>query len=69
MIASGLQLRDGDGTNLLIMGCAGMIHYNSILEDFAGLLLVEPYQAAFSLALGQIVLNLSHKSRNKIHAR
>ena len=69
MIASGLQLRDGDGTNLLIMECAGMIHYNSILEDFTGLPLVELYQTAVSLALGQIVLNLSHKSGNKIHAR
>ena len=69
MIATRLQLRDEDGTNVLIIGCAGMTHYNSILEDFSCLPLVEPYQAAVSLALGQIVLNLSHKSGNKIHAR
>ena len=69
MIAKGLQLRDEDGTNVLIMGSARMTHYNSILDDFTGLPLVEPYQAAVSLALGQIVLNLSHKSGNKIHAR
>mgnify|MGYP001392806964 CR=1 FL=1 len=68
MITTGLLLRDEDKANVLIMGCAGMAHYRSILEDATGLPVVEPCQAAVSLALGQIVLNLSHKSGNKIHA-
>ena len=68
MIATGLRLRDEDGANVLIMGCAGMAHYRSILEDATDLPVVEPCQAAVSIALGQITLNLSHKSGNKIHA-
>ena len=45
-----------------------MARYRSILEDVTGLPVVEPYQAAVSLTLGQITLNISHKSGNKIHA-
>jgi len=61
MIASGKRLRDDDGANVLIMGCAGMAHYRSILEAETGLPVVEPCQAAAAMALGQIALNLSHK--------
>jgi Asp/Glu/hydantoin racemase len=68
MIAIGHRLRDEDGANVLIMGCAGMAHYRSLLEEATGLPVVEPCQAAVSLALGQIALNLSHKSGNKINA-
>jgi allantoin racemase len=68
MIATGRQLRDIDGADVLIMGCAGMAHYRSVLEDATGLPVVEPCQAAASLALGQIALNISHKSRTIIHA-
>jgi allantoin racemase len=68
MIATGHRLRDEDGANVLIMGCAGMAHYRSLLEEATGLPVVEPCQAAVSLALGQIALNLSHKSGNKINA-
>ena len=69
MIATGHRLRDEDGANVLIMGCAGMAHYRCVLEDATGLPVVEPCQAAVSLALGQIVLTPRHKSGNKIHAR
>jgi allantoin racemase len=68
MIATGRQLRDIDGADVLIMGCAGMAHYRSVLEDATGLPVVEPCQAAASLALGQIALNISHKSGTIIHA-
>lgn len=68
MITTGIRLRDEDGAHVLIMGCAGMAHYRSILEDATGLPVVEPCQAAVSLALGQITLNLSHKSGTKTHA-
>ncbi len=61
MIATGRTLRDEDGANVLIMGCAGMADYRSRLEDAVGLPVVEPCQAAASLALGQIALTLSHK--------
>ncbi|MGJ8622479.1 MAG: aspartate/glutamate racemase family protein [Yoonia sp.] len=61
MIATGTRLRDKDGANVLIMGCAGMAHYREILESETGLPVVEPCQAAAAMALGQIALNQSHK--------
>lgn len=61
MIATGTRLRDEDGADVLIMGCAGMAHYREPLEDATGLPVVEPTQAAVSMALGQIRLSLSHK--------
>jgi len=61
MIATGKRLRDEDGANVLIMGCAGMARYRVPLEDATGLPVVEPTQAAVSMALGQIRLTLSHK--------
>lgn len=61
MIATGKRLRDQDGANVLIMGCAGMAQYRSILSAQTGLPVVEPCQAAAAMALGQIALGLSHK--------
>lgn len=63
MIATGNRLRDEDGADVLIMGCAGMAHYREPLEEATGLPIVEPTQAATSMALGQIRLSLSHKVR------
>ena len=61
MIATGKRLRDEDGANVLIMGCAGMAHYRDTLEAETGLPVVEPSQAAVAMALGQIAQRLSHK--------
>ncbi len=61
MIATGRRLRDDDGANVLIMGCAGMARYRTALEEATGLPVVEPTQAAASMALGHIRLTLSHK--------
>jgi allantoin racemase len=60
MIATGRRLRDEDGATVLIMGCAGMARYRDALEQATGLPVVEPTQAAVSMALGYITLNLSH---------
>lgn len=68
MITTGLSLRDKDGANVLVMGCAGMASYRTHLEDATGLPVVEPCQAAASMALGQIRLNLSHASKRANHA-
>ncbi|MEM9348832.1 MAG: aspartate/glutamate racemase family protein [Pseudomonadota bacterium] len=62
MIATGKNLRDEDGANVLIMGCAGMARFRKPLEDATGLPVVEPTQAATSMALGQIQLGLSHET-------
>lgn len=69
MIATGKRLRDEDGANVLIMGCAGMAHFRAPLQDATGLPVVEPCQAAVSMALGQIALRLSHKRHEADHAR
>lgn len=61
MIATGKRLRDADGANVLVMGCAGMAHYRQSLEDETGLPVVEPCQAGAALALSHIALGQSHK--------
>lgn len=68
MIATGRRLRDEDGANVLIMGCAGMARYREPLQEATGLPVVEPTQAAVSMALGQIRLTLSHKIQRADHA-
>lgn len=56
MIATGKALRDQDGADVLIMGCAGMARYRAELESATGLPVVEPCQAGVALALGQIAV-------------
>ncbi|MEO0767312.1 MAG: aspartate/glutamate racemase family protein [Pseudomonadota bacterium] len=68
MIATAKRLRDEDGANVLIMGCAGMARYRDPLEQATGLPVVEPTQAAVSAALGQICLSLSHKVQSPENA-
>lgn len=58
MIEIGTQLRDTDGADVLIMGCAGMAGYRSALQDALDLPVVEPCQAAAAMAIGRIALNL-----------
>jgi Asp/Glu/hydantoin racemase len=61
MIATGNKLRDVDGADVLIMGCAGMAQYRHLIEDATGLPVVEPCQAAAAMALGHIALGQSHR--------
>lgn len=68
MIATGKRLRDEDGADVLIMGCAGMARYRDPLQAATGLPVVEPTQAAVSMALGQIRLALSHNVQKASHA-
>lgn len=68
MIATGRRLRDEDGADVLIMGCAGLAQYRAPLERATGLPVVEPCQAAVSMALGQIALGLAHAHQGENHA-
>jgi len=61
MIATGKRLRDDDGADVLIMGCAGMAHYRDTLVAETGLPVVEPCRAAAAMALGHIALRQNHK--------
>ena len=68
MIATGKRLRDEDGADVLIMGCAGMARYRATLQEATGLPVVEPTQAAAAMALGLMRLNLSHATGKADHA-
>ena len=56
MIATGQRLRDEDGADVLIMGCAGMAAYRDAVQQATGLPVVEPCQAAAGMALARIAL-------------
>ena len=69
MIETGRTLRDIDGANVVIMGCAGMAQYRDPLEAALGLPVVEPCQVAVAQAIGHILLNLSHTPKGTTNAR
>jgi Asp/Glu/hydantoin racemase len=54
MAEIGRTLRDQDGADVLVMGCAGMARYREMLEQETGLPVVEPCQAAAGLAISRI---------------
>ena len=57
MIEVGQQLRDLDGADVLVLGCAGMAGYRDAVQRAVGLPVVEPCQAAVAMALGRVALN------------
>ncbi len=60
LIETGRALRDADGAEVLILGCAGMARYRAQLEDALGLPVIDPCQVAVATALGRIALGLRH---------
>ncbi|MCA1241130.1 aspartate/glutamate racemase family protein [Stappia stellulata] len=52
----GAQLRDSDGADVLILGCAGMAGYRRDLQQTLGIPVIDPCQAATAMALGRIAL-------------
>ena len=56
LVSVGTRLRDEDGADVLILGCAGMARYRNRLEDAVGLPVIEPTQAAVTLAIGAVLL-------------
>ena len=56
LIEVGRELRDGHGADVLVMGCAGMARYRGDLEEAVRLPVVEPTQAAVTMALGRVKL-------------
>ena len=57
MVEVGKALRDRHGADVLVMGCAGMARYRDGLQKEVGLPVVEPTQAAVSMAIGRVKLN------------
>lgn len=56
MIDVGSKLRDDDGANTIVMGCAGMAPLRDRLQDALGMPVVEPTQAAVTMAIGRVRL-------------
>lgn len=59
MVEVGKTLRDQHGANVVVMGCAGMARYRKPLQDQIGIPVVEPTQAAVTMAIGRVRLNWS----------
>ena len=56
MIETGRRLRDHHGAEVLVMGCAGMARYRADLEEAVRIPVVEPTQAAVTMAIGRVRL-------------
>lgn len=52
----GIELRDNDGADVIVMACAGMANYRARLAEVLAIPVVEPSQAAVSMALGRLRL-------------
>ena len=56
LVEVGRTLRDNDGANVLIMGCAGMADYRKPLTEELNMPVVDPTQAAVAMAIGRVRL-------------
>jgi len=57
MIEVGRALKDQDGANTVVMGCAGMARHRAPLEDALGIPVIDPTQAAVTMAIGVVQLS------------
>ena len=55
LIEVGRELKD-DGSEAIILGCAGMARHRRPLEDALGVPVIDPTQAAVTMALGAVQL-------------
>jgi allantoin racemase len=56
MIEVGRALKDQDGADAIVMGCAGMARHRKPLEDALGIPVIDPTQAAVTMAIGTVQL-------------
>jgi allantoin racemase len=56
LVECGTALRDGYDADVVVMGCAGMARYRAALEDRLEIPVVEPTQAAVTMAIGRVRL-------------
>jgi Asp/Glu/hydantoin racemase len=57
------RLRDEDGADVVILGCAGLGSYREAIEAELGLPVVDPVQAALARAIGMLDLNYTRNAR------
>ena len=55
MMTTGRALRNEDGADALVLGCAGMARYRERLEDSLGIPVVDPTLAAAGMAMSVLV--------------
>jgi Asp/Glu/hydantoin racemase len=56
MIEVGRKLKDEDGAGAVVMGCAGMARHRLALERALGVPVIDPTQAAVTMAIGTVHL-------------
>jgi Asp/Glu/hydantoin racemase len=56
MITVGRELKELDGAGAIVMGCAGMARHRKPLEEALGIPVIDPTQAAVTMALGTIAV-------------
>ena len=54
MTIIGRALKEEDGAGAIVMGCAGMARHRKALEDALGIPVIDPTQAAVTMALGAV---------------
>ena len=57
LLEVGRKLRDNHESSVLILGCAGMARYRHNLQESLGIPVVDPSQAAVSMAVSAVLLN------------
>jgi Asp/Glu/hydantoin racemase len=63
MVEIGRQLKDQDRADVVVMGCAGMARYRDRIEQSIGVPIVEPTQAAVSMAIGRLKLGWRRRAQ------
>jgi Asp/Glu/hydantoin racemase len=54
MVEVGRELRDEDGADVIVMGCAGMARHRQPLETALSVPIIDPTQAAVAMAIGAV---------------
>lgn len=57
LCAVGKELRDVDGADVIVLGCAGMAAHRGGLEQELGIPVIDPVQAAVTMAMGAVLVN------------
>jgi Asp/Glu/hydantoin racemase len=55
MISVGRELKEKDGADVIVMGCAGMARHRRPLEQALGVPVIDPTQAAVAMAVGAVM--------------
>lgn len=61
VVRTGRRLRDDDGADVVILGCAGLGSYRAAMEEALGLPIVDPVQAGVALAC--TILDLQYRAK------